>query len=107
VNHNAEEMTPPRQNIFDKSKKSCLYERKENKLRTKITTQTRHIEKSCDFIIPEKPSKHRGVGFCYRKYPDDANEAQSRDMIKGGSNRKKRYMKRIHATTKIRAVTMY
>jgi hypothetical protein len=22
------------------------------------------------------------VGFCYRKYPDDVNEAQSRDKVK-------------------------
>ena len=49
VNHKAEEMTPPRQNIFDKFQKIMpVYrqEKEENKLQPKITTQTRHIEKS-------------------------------------------------------------
>ena len=86
VNHNAVEMTPPRQNIFDKSKNSCFHispAKEENKLQPTTTTQTNHIKKGCNFIIPEKPSERRGVGFCYRKYPDDFRQAQSRDMIKG------------------------
>ena len=86
VNHNAVEMTPPRQNIFDKTKKSCFHispAKEENKLQPTTTTPTNHIKKSCNFIIPEKPSERRGVGFCYRKYPVDFGLAQSREMIKG------------------------
>ena len=86
VNHKAKEMATPCQNIFDQSKTSCLYitqEKKENKLQPKITAQERHIEKSYKYILPEKPSKPRGGGFCYRKYPDDSNEGQSRDKTKG------------------------
>ena len=84
VNHNAVEMTPPRQNIFDKSKNSCFHispAKEENKLQPTTTTQTNHIKKGCNFIIPEKPSERRGVGFCYRKYSDDFRQAKSRDIL--------------------------
>ena len=59
VIHNAVEMTPPRQNIFDKSKNSCFHispAKEENKLQPTTTTQANHIKKGCNFIIPEKPS---------------------------------------------------
>ena len=85
MNHNAEHMIPPRQNIFDKSKKTCMYiaqEKGENKPQSKITAQPRLIEKSCKFIIPQKPPKLRGVGFWFRKYPYEPNEARSQNKIK-------------------------
>jgi hypothetical protein len=85
MNHNAVEMTPPSQKIFE-SKNSCFHispAKEAIKLQPATTTQTNHIKKGCNFIIPEKPSKRRGVGFCYRKYPEDFKQAQSRDKIKG------------------------
>ena len=85
MNHNAEHMIPPRQNIFHTSKKTWMYiaqEQGENKPQSKITAQPRLIEKSCKFIIPQKPPKLRGVGFCFRKYPYEPNEARSQDKIK-------------------------
>ena len=54
------------------------------KRRTNFSRQPRPRPTKLRWVaISEKQSERRGVGFCYRKYPVDSRQAQSRDMIKG------------------------
>jgi hypothetical protein len=89
MNQNAKHMIPPRQNIFDKSKKTCSYiaqEMEENKPQSKITAQPRLIEKSCKFINPQKPPKPRGVGFASASIPMNPMKLDLKTRLKDGSN---------------------
>jgi hypothetical protein len=79
-------ISPPRQNIFNRPKNSCWYSPQEKKdySRQKIVTQTRNTEKSCMWSSDKTPMSNgeEKSPSCYYKAPN-SGEGQSQDKLDG------------------------